>query len=74
MGKRIQVVVEIADNEVIGVRSTQEDVEVILVNYDQGGHTHEGQDCQISRYEAEEDPEAVQSYIDATDADESEEA
>lgn len=72
MPKRIQVVVEVADGEVIGARSTRENVEVVFVDYSKSGHTHEDQDCLISRHEADEDPEGVQSFIDATDPDEAE--
>jgi len=67
MGKRVQVVVEISDGEILGVRATREDVEVLVVDYGRTGHKFEDQDCEISRHEAEEDPEGVQQFVDATD-------
>lgn len=73
MNQPTKVLIEMASGQVIGVRSTDADVEIVVVDYDHTGQHFDDQECKIERHSADEDPDAVHEAIaalDPADADE----
>lgn len=68
-----KVLIEIADGQVVGVRATDADIEVVVIDYDMTDHYFDDQECRIERHAAGEDPDAVHQAIAALDPNDSEE-